>query len=188
VMIVTPRHCWSDRRGKEQRNRSYLTESCQVVCESRTDCCALGHGIWLGHVRTLVWLRFAFGAPEEGMSFINCYEDRRRADAYASLEFANTYYLAYRDLSAIISQHVAGTKALDFGCGAGRSSRFLQKLGFNVMGVDISEDMLRIARAGNLSGDYRLVPGDNFSEFGVGSFDLVLSAFTFDNIAAAMKV
>ena len=122
------------------------------------------------------------------MSFINCYEDRSRADAYASLEFANTYHLAYRDLPAIISEHVAGARALDFGCGAGRSSRFLQNLGFNVTGVDVSEDMLRIARAVDPAGDYRLVPEDNLNEFCVGTFDLVLSAFTFDNIPAATKV
>jgi len=121
------------------------------------------------------------------MSFINCYEDANRANAYASLEFANTYYLAYRDLPTVISQHVAGTKALDFGCGTGRSSRFLKKLGFDVIGVDVSEDMLRIARAADLSGDYRIVPGDNLTEFGIGTFDLVLSAFTFDNIPAAAK-
>jgi len=122
------------------------------------------------------------------MSFINCYEDRSRANAYASLEFTNTYYLAYRDLPVIISGHVAGTKALDFGCGAGRSSRFLQKLGFDVIGVDVSEDMLRMAGVIDPSGDYRLVPNDNLSQFGIGTFDLVLSAFTFDNIPAATKV
>jgi SAM-dependent methyltransferase len=122
------------------------------------------------------------------MRFINCYEDASRANAYASLQFANTYYLAYRDLPAIISESVAGTKALDFGCGTGRSSRFLQDLGFNVIGVDVSEDMLRIARASDPCGDYRLVPGDDLSGFGVGTFDLVLSAFTFDNIPAARKI
>ena len=79
------------------------------------------------------------------MSFINCYEDSSRAGAYATLEFANTYYLAYRDLPAIASEYVVGTRALDFGCSTGRSSRLLQKLGFNVIGVDVSQDMLRIA-------------------------------------------
>ena len=122
------------------------------------------------------------------MDFINCYEDVSRAHAYATLEFANTYYLAYRDLPAILAEHVTGTRALDFGCGTGRSTRFLRKLGFQVTGVDISEDMLRIARAADPSGDYRLVPGDNLGGFAVGAFDLVLSAFTFDNIPAAMKV
>jgi SAM-dependent methyltransferase len=122
------------------------------------------------------------------MDFTNCYEDFRRADAYATLEFANTYYLAYRDLPGIIAAHVTGARALDFGCGTGRSTRFLHKLGFRVTGVDISDDMLRIARARDPAGDYRLVPEDNFSEFAPGTFDLVVSVFTFDNIPSAAKV
>jgi SAM-dependent methyltransferase len=121
------------------------------------------------------------------MDFVNCYGDANRADAYATLEFANTYYLAYRDLAAVLTEHARGTKALDFGCGTGRSTRLLRKLGFEVTGVDISEDMLRIARGVDPSGDYRLVPNDCFDELEVGAFDLVLSAFTFDNIPGAMK-
>ena len=120
-------------------------------------------------------------------NFVNCYEDSNRSDAYSTLEFANTYYLAYRDLPAIVSEYVTGTKALDFGCGTGRSTRFLRQLGFNVTGVDISQEMLRIARAKDPSGDYRLVPGDNFDEFEVGAFDFVLSSFTFDNIPGTNK-
>jgi SAM-dependent methyltransferase len=121
------------------------------------------------------------------MDFVNCYADASRAGAYATLEFANTYYLAYRDLPAIVAEHVTGTRALDFGCGTGRSTKFLRKLGVDVTGVDVSEDMLRIARGTDPDGDYRLVPGDNFDQLDVGSFDLVLSAFTFDNIPGAMK-
>lgn len=122
------------------------------------------------------------------MDFINCYEDASRAGAYATLEFANTYYLAFRDLPGTIAEYVTGTRALDFGCGTGRSTRFLRKLGLNVTGVDISDDMLRIARDLDPSGGYRLVPGDNLEEFPAGTFDLVLSAFTFDNIPGALKV
>jgi len=122
------------------------------------------------------------------MDFTNCYKDVSRADAYATLEFANTYYLAYRDLPAILSEYGTGAKALDFGCGAGRSTRFLRKLGFEVTGVDISEDMLRIARTRDPSGDYRLVPHDSFIEFAPESFDLIVSLFTFDNIPSAAKV
>ena len=121
------------------------------------------------------------------MSSVNCYEDANRANAYATLKFANTYYLAYRDLPEILTKHVTGMRALDFGCGTGRSTRLLRKLGFNVIGVDVSEDMLRIARATDPSGDYRLVPGDNLNQFAFGAFDLVLSAFAFDNIAGRMK-
>jgi len=121
------------------------------------------------------------------VEFVNCYEDASRANAYATLEFANTYYLAYRDLPRILAQHVTGTRALDFGCGTGRSTRLLQRLGFAVTGIDISQDMLRIARATDPSGDYRVVPQDNLSEFSEGTFDLVLSAFTFDNIPGEAK-
>ena len=77
------------------------------------------------------------------MEFSNAYEDAERAEAYAKLEFPGTYYLAFRDLPEIISQHVNGKKAMDFGCGTGRSTRFLTELGFDSVGVDISADMLK---------------------------------------------
>lgn len=121
------------------------------------------------------------------MNPVNSYEDACRADAYATLEFANTYHLAFRDLPAILNTHVTGTNALDFGCGTGRSTRFLREFGFNVTGIDISEDMLRIARSAAPSGDYRLVPGDDLTQFATESFDLVLCAFPFDNIPEARK-
>jgi ubiquinone/menaquinone biosynthesis C-methylase UbiE len=122
------------------------------------------------------------------MSFVNCYEDAGRASAYASLEFANTYYLAYRDLPAIVSKHVRGARALDFGCGTGRSTRLLQRFGLEVTGADIAEDMLQIARDRDPAGDYRLVPEDDLSQFPAGTFDAVLSAFAFDNIPGTAKI
>jgi SAM-dependent methyltransferase len=109
------------------------------------------------------------------------YEDARRAEAYAKLEFPGTYYLAYRDLPEIIGRHIKGKRGLDFGCGTGRSTRFLAGLGFDAIGVDIAEDMLKQARARDPGGDYRLL-GDDFSQLGQSVFDLVLSVFTFDNI------
>ena len=121
------------------------------------------------------------------MAFPNSYEDAKRAEAYAKLEFPGTYYLAYRDLPAIIIEHVKGKEALDFGCGTGRSTRFLRKIGFHVIGVDISEDMLKKARELDPTGDYRLIEESGFSQFENRSFDLVLSVFTFDNIPTMEK-
>jgi SAM-dependent methyltransferase len=117
------------------------------------------------------------------VTFANCYEDNARAEAYSTLEFKNTYHLAYRDIPAILAEHVRGPKSLDFGCGAGRSTRFLRQLGFEVTGVDIAEYMIRKARELDPSGDYHLVPGDDLGAFQCGTYDLVLAAFTFDNIA-----
>lgn len=112
----------------------------------------------------------------------NVYADTFRADAYATLEFPGTYYLAYRDLPGLIRDYVTGTCALDFGCGAGRSTRFLRALGFDVTGVDISEAMLAKAREIDASGDYRLVRDESLHELSGTTYDLVLSVFTFDNI------
>jgi SAM-dependent methyltransferase len=114
--------------------------------------------------------------------FKNVYDDDTRSRAYATLEFPGTYYLAFRDLPAIIRAHVRGTRALDFGCGAGRSTRFLRGLGFETTGIDISEPMLSRARESDPGGDYRLVREGDFGGLPARTFDLVLAAFTFDNV------
>ena len=121
------------------------------------------------------------------MSFSNVYDDTGRAEAYATLEFPGTYYLAYRDLPAIIAEHVSGREALDFGCGAGRSTRFLKNLGFNATGIDISGSMIQLAKNSDPDGTYRLVQDGDFKALEVGSFDLVLSAFAFDNIPGVAR-
>lgn len=121
------------------------------------------------------------------MEFNNVYGDSRRAEAYAKLEFPGTYYLAYRDIPGLISEHVQGTRALDFGCGTGRSTRFLEALGFETTGVDISEDMLVQARQRDAEGDYILVEDGSLEPVRGRAYDLVLSAFTFDNIPTMEK-
>ncbi len=115
-------------------------------------------------------------------AFKNVYEDTQRARAYADLDFPGTYYLAFRDIPELLAKHVSGSRALDFGCGAGRSTRFLRELGFDVTGIDVSEAMLREASARDPDGCYLLAHEDDLSVLGDRTFDLVLSAFPFDNI------
>jgi SAM-dependent methyltransferase len=120
-------------------------------------------------------------------AFGNVYEDEERARAYATLQFPGTYYLAFRDLPSLIDRYSCGRRALDFGCGTGRSTRFLRNLGLKVTGVDISQAMLDQARALDPSGDYNLV-GDRIGEhLAPKSFDVILAAFTFDNIPTDQK-
>lgn len=121
------------------------------------------------------------------MTFSNVYDDTRRAEAYAKLEFPGTYYLAYRDLPAIIAKHVTGHKALDFGCGAGRSTRFLKNLGFDAIGIDISNSMIQLARQADPSGTYRWIDDGELNTFEPGGMDLILSAFPFDNIPGVAR-
>lgn len=117
-----------------------------------------------------------------GDDFSNVYDDDIRAASYAELEFPGTYWLAFRDLPDLISRHVSGRRALDFGCGTGRSTRFLRDLGFDAVGVDISDRMLRQARGKDPGGRYLRVPEGELPGLEPGAFDLVLSTFTFDNI------
>src|SRR5262245_31858305 len=111
--------------------------------------------------------------------FANVYADPTRAKAYAALQYPGTYYLAFRDLPVLLRRYPPGSRALDFGCGTGRSTRFLKDRGFQTEGVDIAEAMLAQARLLDPQGSYRLMPSDRPPELTRRSYDLVLAAFTF---------
>jgi len=120
-------------------------------------------------------------------AFSNVYADEERARAYATLEFPGTYYLAFRDLPDLVRRHNHGSRALDFGCGTGRSTRFLRNLGLHVIGADVSQAMLDHARALDPFGEYHLIRNSIASEFAPGGFDVILAAFTFDNMPTETK-
>jgi len=120
-------------------------------------------------------------------TFRNTYTDDVRASSYADVGFPATYYLAFRDLPVIFERYVEGRAALDFGCGTGRSTRFLKSLGFEVLGVDIAEAMLNRARERDPEGEYVLIPDGDLAELKGHGFDLVLCAFTFDNVPIRAK-
>lgn len=102
---------------------------------------------------------------------------RQAAAGYATREIRGTDALAFR----LIAERVAATgwsgSALDIGCGAGRSTRFLAALGFEATGVDVSDAMLRQARRKDPQGVYRLSEKDRPLPFADSSFDLVSSTW-----------
>jgi ubiquinone/menaquinone biosynthesis C-methylase UbiE len=119
--------------------------------------------------------------------FHNTYDDADYAASYAGLEWEGTYHLVRRELPGILREHVRGRRALDVGCGTGRSSRLLRACGFEVMAVDIAPNMIARARELDPGGDYRLVEGGDVGRLPAGAFDLVLAAFPFDNMPMADK-
>lgn len=119
--------------------------------------------------------------------FRNTYEDEAYARSYAGLEWSGTYFPVRRDLPEILRQHVTGRRALDFGCGTGRSTRLLRSYGFIVTGIDISPPMIQRARELDPDGDYVLTPAGDLSTLANANFDLILAAFPFDNIPAVEK-
>lgn len=65
-----------------------------------------------------------------------------KANLYSKLGIRGTGYLAFRDIPGLIKKYTQGRLTLDFGCGTGRSSRFLKSLGLIVDAVDISQEMI----------------------------------------------
>ncbi len=75
-------------------------------------------------------------------------EDKTKEQAHLYLQThqAPHRYLAYRDIPNFIRQFVKGKRAVDYGAGTGASSSFLYDLGLDVIGLDLSSNMLEKAR------------------------------------------
>ena len=120
------------------------------------------------------------------MSKTHDYE--KHAGEYADLGMEGTQYLAFRDIPMLIEEH-AGTidSALDYGCGAGRSTRFLKLLGLDVVGVDVSPDMLEQARSKDRSGEYHQISSGHLP-FEDSTFDLVFASFVFLEVSRLEEI
>lgn len=82
---------------------------------------------------------------------------RNNAFKYSNFEIQGTSWLSFRDVPKLINKYVHGKKTLDFGCGAGRSTRFLKNIGLNVVGIDISNEFIKQAHRIDKSGKYILM-------------------------------
>lgn len=82
----------------------------------------------------------------------------QKATRYAQHKIEGTLRLAYREFGALFSKYITeGNKALDFGCGAGRSTRYLKEMGFAADGVDISQEMIGQSKHEDAGGCYSLI-------------------------------
>lgn len=123
-----------------------------------------------------------------GLKGSNPYHDPELADLYAGFGYDGTYRLLARDLPELLGRHVAGNRALDFACGAGRSTRLLKRLGFETVGIDVSGEMLKRARRRDRNGAYVLIDEGKFVALTGSRFDLVFSAFPFSSTSSFEKI
>ena len=120
---------------------------------------------------------------------MSAHDYKQFANTYAELRIDGTFYLAFRDLPQIFESYLQedDKRALDYGCGPGRSTRFLETLGFHTVGVDISEDMLSQARQIDSTGEYHLIQS-GMLPFEDNSFGLVFSSFVFLEVSSLDKI
>lgn len=104
---------------------------------------------------------------------IDSHNYQKFAKEYSKLGIKDTFYLGFRDIPILIREYVKGKKALDFGCGSGRSTRFLKKLGFKTIGVDINQEMINEAKKLDSDGEYYLIKNNSIPSK-ESSFDLIL--------------
>ena len=102
-------------------------------------------------------------------------------------DYAKYYDLLYKDkdyalearyIDRLIQKRRPGaTVLLDLGCGTGRHDAFLEKLGYSVLGVDLSETMLAEAQHLSIPGRLEFQQGDVRSFDARKTFDVVVSLF-----------
>lgn len=96
-------------------------------------------------------------------------------------------YLAYRDIPSLIKKYALGKSALDYGSGAGFSTRFLLDQGFETTGVDISSEMLSQARSYCPLTNFHLVE-NGIIPFDSPTFDLIFSSFVLFEIGSEKDI
>ncbi|HUG80410.1 MAG TPA: class I SAM-dependent methyltransferase [Bryobacterales bacterium] len=109
--------------------------------------------------------------------------DQRASAAYDG--FARIFDLYWADLFAddvrpafqneLLPHVPAGGRILDLCCGGGRISYWLTGCGFRVTGVDVSEEMVRLARENAPRAEFEVADVREFRR--PGAFDAVISTF-----------
>jgi ubiquinone/menaquinone biosynthesis C-methylase UbiE len=112
-------------------------------------------------------------------------DDRRRYDGLADWYDQEIRHMAAAHVTETALQSLVRLlgsgpgKCLDLGCGTGIAIPDLVRLGWSVVGVDISADQLRVARQQTRGLAVNLLEGDaSHLPFAAGSFDAVVSMLT----------
>lgn len=98
----------------------------------------------------------------------------RTAAHYLKLTEHDNYQVWTAAVASLIrSAGPRGIRMLDIGCGAGRSSRHLSEHGYQVTGIDVSDQMIRLARRLNADTSLDFYVHDGRTIFEAGAFDVV---------------
>jgi 2-polyprenyl-3-methyl-5-hydroxy-6-metoxy-1,4-benzoquinol methylase len=83
----------------------------------------------------------------------------------------------------LLGHVAAGARVLDVGCGEGRFTAALARMGARVVGIDVAEEPLRRARARHPELDLRLARADGPWELADAEFDVVWAGEVIEHVA-----
>ncbi len=95
--------------------------------------------------------------------------------------YANTFSNPSEHMDEFLKLLPENGKVLDAGCGMGADSNYAHSKGFKVIGIDMSEKMLEIARGNNSNVDFRLADIKNI-KFAENELDGVIASFSLIHI------
>lgn len=113
---------------------------------------------------------------------------RQMAEAYSKFGFTGTSSLAFSEIPSLLKKYAKGRKALDLGCGTGRSTQFLDDQGFITKGVDKCPFFLEQAKQKFPQKNKFFLTEDDSIPFGDEVFDVVFSSFVLLMISSKGKM
>jgi ubiquinone/menaquinone biosynthesis C-methylase UbiE len=125
--------------------------------------------IWQGKVKInihflLKYNMNAFINPEIAINY----------DSYYKTDFGKKVDLIEKKIITELLKNVPRNFMLELGCGTGHWSDYFEKQGFNVLGIDISEPMLKLAIEKNINAKF-LKADSHYLPFTNKSFSIVSS-------------
>jgi len=117
--------------------------------------------------------------------FAGEYHQKRKS---SSKSFYNEF-IEVPAISGLVKDIVSGKKVLDLGCGTGIFTKMIHSWGANVTGVDISEEMIKIAKIENPE-IYFVTSDAEHTNFSDEEFDVVSSSLMIhylDNLSTLFK-
>lgn len=119
-------------------------------------------------------------------------ETRKTYDQFPELfeqKFLESFEQFGRHLADQFAEHLSGKKILDAGCGPGHHGKYLQDKGLDVVGIDISPEMVRLAQAKGVNAEVGDVESLRFrdSEFDGVWANAILLHVPKEKAAAAVK-
>ncbi|HYK08153.1 MAG TPA: class I SAM-dependent methyltransferase [Candidatus Eisenbacteria bacterium] len=105
---------------------------------------------------------------------------------------ASAKYPTIQNLEQFISVLPKNGKVLDAGCGAGRATNFLQKHGFQAVGLDLSEGLIQVAKeqypqCAFAVGDLRFLPFEDSIFDGICSEGSLLHMETIEDVEKVVQ-